>query len=207
MRTPYGVVLGLSVALGAACGGGTINYNPGTGIDSTPPGVNLLITRAGQPDLEVQARTVPSPNLSGNYGNPAPNTRQAFSILATATDLESGIRSVRLTMNRTVCYQTASGVIAQAYFPTEVRKEAIYTDQQNAPTQASLGDTGVIDNSAFGTDPANISLDNLLVWTNANQVHRAGVGVATRWNMETTNFAGLTTYSDVIHIAAGNTVC
>jgi hypothetical protein len=197
----------MSVALGAACSGGTVNYNPATGSDSSPPAVNLLITRAGEPDLEVQARTVPSPNLSGDYGNPAPNTRRDFSILATATDPESGIRRIRLTLNRTLCYQTSSGVIARANFATVVRREAIYTDQQNAPTQASLGDTGVIDNSVLGTDSANISQDNLLVWTNANQVHRAGVGVATHWNMETTNFAGLTTYSDVIHIVAGNTVC
>ena len=70
-----------------------------------------------------------------------------------------------------------------------------------------MGETGIIDNSAFGTDPANLSDVNLLVWKNANQTRNVGVGVSTKWFMEATNFAGLNTYSEVIFVLAGDTSC
>jgi hypothetical protein len=207
MRRVLQIIAGVSMAAVTTGCGGTVNYNPATTLDTTPPTVNLLITRYGQPQLEVQQRVVPSPNTRGDFGIPIPPRKFDFSILATAKDAESGIRSLKLNMTRTVCYTASSGSVAQAYFGTVVRKEASYTDAQHAPTQPSVGDTGIIDNSPFGTHPANLTDDNLLVWKNANQDRNVGIGVSTKWNMETTNFAGATTYSDVIFISAGDTSC
>lgn len=213
MRGIIHVVAGLSLMAVAAGCGGTINYNPATNSDTTPPDVNLLITRYGQPNLEVQKRVVPSPKVNGSFGvvgQPLPNAKFDFSVLATATDNESGIRHNKLSMTRTVCFISSSGNLAQAYFGSVVRKEATYTNQAQAPTQASLGDTGIIDNSIINNDPtrpANLTDDNLLVRKDANQVPHLGVGVSTKWVMEATNFAGDTTYSEVIFILAGDTSC
>lgn len=186
-------------ALLASCD--TVNYDPATS-DTSPPGVNVLIKRAGLPDLEVQGQTGAARPV-GNYGNLPPTpTRFEFSVLATGTDNESGIRHIKLSMTRTVCYLTSGGAIAQAYSGTVMRKEANYTDRRNAPTQTSLGDTGVID-----TTPNALGKENLLAWTNANGQTRIGIGVSSRWNMEATNFAGQTTFSNSILIAAGDTSC
>ena len=110
-----------------------------------------------------------------------------------------------LKLNRTVCYRTSSGLIAQARFATVTRKQATYPDRANAPTRASLGDTGLI--SDADTASANLTDDNLLVWANANQDRRLGVGVRTTWFMEAVNNNGIRTYSDVIHVLAGETGC
>lgn len=216
MRRRFQIIASISIAAFVTGCGGTVNYNPATNTDMSAPSVNLLIKRVGEPDLEVQKQAVPSPKTAGNFGNLAqvpPGKALDFSVLATATDAESGIRNIRLLMTRTVCYTASNGGVAQAYFGTVERKKATYTDQRNAPTQVSLGDTGIIDNSLMrGADPnlgvwADLTDGNLLVWKNANQQHNMGVGVSTKWNMETTNFAGATTYSDVIFILAGDTSC
>lgn len=182
----------------------TIKYDPATNADTSPPATNLLIKRAGAPDLEVQNLVTPSPRLANTLEPLPANGRWDFSVLATATDAESGIRSIKLNMTRTVCYIASGGGVAQAYSGTVTRKEATYT-AANAPKQASLGDTGVIDN----TDRAkwDKTEPNLLLWTNANGDRNVGVGVATKWNMEAVNFAGLTTYSGVIYMNAGNLGC
>ncbi|HEY0306204.1 MAG TPA: hypothetical protein VGC44_14620 [Longimicrobiales bacterium] len=183
-------------------GSGTVNYNPANP-DGTPADVNLLIKVAGQQDLQVGKQTPGAAKVSFNYGSPVPNTRSTFSVLATATDAESGIRYIKLSVTRTVCYRTSSGGLSQAYTGTVMRKEQTYTDQTRAPVQASLGDTGIFDP---GT-PATASIDNLLVFTDANGTRRLGVGVSTRWNMEARNFGGGTTYSDGITVFAGDVSC
>jgi hypothetical protein len=204
MQTNCLITIVAVAALLTGCGT-TVNYNPATNPDGTAPTVNLLIKRYGEPDLEVQERTGPSQNLRGDYGNPIPNKKLEFSILATAKDAESGIKTVKLKVTRTVCFQTTGGVIAAAPFATQVVKEASYSDQQNAPTAVSLGFTGIIDNTSFAK--ANPSDDNLLVFTNAQGNRIFGVGVATYWSMETENFAGATTGSDIIYITAGDLSC
>lgn len=214
MRRIRRIIAAMSLApltLGLGCGSGaasnTVDYNPATNNDTTKPWVNLLVARPGEQNLEVQAQTIPSSRKSTNYGNPVPPVHSDFSVLATATDSQSGIRHVKLNMTRTVCYTSSAGNVAQAYFGTITRKEATYTDQAHAPVQASLGDTGVIDASAEGTDSTHITDPNLLVWRNANGVLSVGVGVSTKWGMEATNFAGQTTYSDVIFVLSGNVSC
>ena len=112
MRKALNIITGISIAALVTGCGGTINYNPATNSDTTAPTVNLLITRYGEPNLEVQGRVVPSPKTSGNFGNPAPKKKSDFSILATANDAESGIKSVKLSMTRTVCYIASNGNIA-----------------------------------------------------------------------------------------------
>lgn len=194
----FAVVMG---GLLAAC---QSTVNPSTP-DTTPPATNLLIKRAGAPDLEVQNRSGPSANKADNLGAFPASRKFDFSVLATATDQQSGIRDVKLSVTRMVCYRASSGAIAQAYFGTVTRKQANYPDPKQVPSQASLGDTGVIDNTPFAI--ANPSADNLLVWVNANQVSAVGVGVLTRWSMEAKNAAGLTSYSDAITIGAGDTSC
>ena len=177
--------------------------NPSTP-DTTPPATNLLIKRAGAADLEVQNRSGPSANKADLVPFPA-SRKFDFSVLETATDPQSGIREVKLNMTRMVCFKSSSGGIAQAYSGTVTRKQANYPDPKQVPSQASLGDTGVVDNTPFAI--ANPSADNLLVWVNANQVSAVGVGVLTRWSMEAKNAAGLTSYSDAITIGAGDTSC
>ena len=208
------ILAGVSIAVVATGCGGTVNYNPATNSDTTPPAVNLLIKRAGQPDLEVQKQTIPAPMppARGDFGNPIPKSRFDFSILATATDAESGIKSVSLKMTRTVCYMSSGGVIAQAYFGSVERKVATRADQTNAPIQLSVGDTGIIDNSenrlVNGTlVPANLFDENLLVRKDGNQMPHLGIGVSTKWFMEAKNFNGGTSFSDVIFIVAGDTSC
>lgn len=199
------VVAMLVGALVTGCQTQTVNYNPATKPDSTPPAVNVLIKRYGAPDLEVQKLAGPSANVSANLGALPVNGKFDFSVLATATDNESGIRNVKLLMMRTVCNIDTPGSNNKKYFGTVTRKESTYTDQTQAPTQVSLGDTGLIDNTNFAN--ANPTDDNLLVWLTANATLRVGVGVWTKWSMEATNFAGLTTYSDTITIAAGDLGC
>lgn len=185
--------------------GTTVNYDPYTQLDGTPPTVNLLINRYGQPDLEVQALNGPSQNLKGDYGAAIANQKFEFSILATGKDAESGIKSIKLFVTRTVCYNTAAGTQSPAYFGTKLAKEVTYTDQHNAPTSPSLGFTGVIDNTASAR--ANPTDDNLLVWVNANGVRSVGAAVAMYWTVETVNFAGAKTISDRIWISAGDASC
>ena len=201
MRISSCITIALCAVL-ASCTNNTVNYDPATNSDTSPAGVNVLVRRAGQPDLEVQGQTPGATRPVGNYGNLTPVTRQEFSVLATGTDNQSGIRHIKLNLTRTVCYVSSSGAIAQAYSGTVMRKEATYTDRRNAPIQASLGETGVID-----TTPNALGPDNLLAWTNSNGLTRIGVGVSSRWNMEATNFAGQTTYSNSIVVVAGDTSC
>lgn len=185
-----------SCGLIVSCG----SVNPSTP-DTTAPTLNLLIKRAGAPDLEVQTRSGPAAPVAANLGTTFPaNGKFDFSVLATATDPESGIRELKLSMTKMVCYRTSAGNIAQAYSATVTRKEASYPDPKQVPSQASVGDTGVIESGS-------VAQDNLLVWVNANQVRSAGVGVLTRWSMEAKNAAGLTSYSNAITIGAGDTSC
>ena len=180
------------------------SVNPSTP-DSTPPSTNLLIKRTGAPDLEVQTRSGAAAPVAANLGAFPGNGKFDFSVLATATDPESGIRELKLSMTKAVCYRTSAGNIAQAYSATVTRKQASYPDPKQVPSQASVGDTGLIDHSQFAI--ANPSPDNLLVWVNANQVSSVGIGVLTRWTMEAKNAAGLTSYSNAITIGAGDTSC
>lgn len=214
MRRFLQSIAGLSIAVAVTGCGGTVNYNPATTTDSTPPAVNLLIRIAGQSDLEVQKQSVPAPMTPTNatLGDLAMKKKLDFSVLATATDAESGIKSIKLSMTRTVCYMSSGGNLAQAYFGSVERKAATSTDPKNAPVQLSVGDTGIVDNSenqlANGTMvPANLFDENLLVWKNANQLPSLGIGVSTKWFMEAKNFNGSTTYSDPIFIRAGDTSC
>lgn len=207
MRAIRGIVASMSVASLVIGCGGTANYNPANGVDGTPPTVNLLVRRYGAPDVEVQAQNGPSPKLSTNFGNPAPNAESDFSVLATAKDPESGIRNMKIVMTRTVCFTGASGGNNGAPLGTVTRKEAQWTDQQHAPTSPSLGETGIIDARPVALSPDSINETNLLVFRNSQGNLRAGVGVATKWGLEATNFAGLTTYSDVIYVLAGDLAC
>lgn len=192
--------IAVSCGLTVSCG----SVNPSTP-DSTAPSTNLLIKRAGAPDLEVQTRSGPAAPVAANLGTLPPNGQFDFSVLATATDSESGIRELKLSMTKMVCYRTSAGNVAQAYSATVTRKQASYPDPKQVPSQASVGDTGVIDNRQFAI--ANPSPGNLLVWVNANQVSSVGIGVLTRWSMEAKNAAGLTSYSNSITIGAGDTSC
>lgn len=201
------MVASMSVASLALGCGGTVNYNPANAPDATPPTVNLLITRPGAPDVEVQGQPGVTPKKSTDFGNPAPNSKKDFSVLATAKDPESGIKDLKIVMTRTVCFTGSGGGNNSAPFGTVTRKEATWTDQQHAPTSPSLGETGIIDNSSFGTTPPNLDQTNLLVFRNAQGALMVGNGVATKWGVEATNFAGQTTYSDVIYVTAGNTTC
>ena len=208
MQGIRGIVASMSVASLALGCGGTVNYNPANGVDGTPPTIDLLITRAGQPDLEVQGQPGVMPKKIGNFGNPVPNATSDFSILATAKDPESGIRNLKIVMTRTVCFATPNGPPpASAPFGTVTRKEATWTDQTHAPTSPSLGETGIIDGRPQALSTNGMNETNLLVFKTAQGNLRAGVGVATKWGAEATNFAGQTTYSDVIYIAAGDLTC
>lgn len=207
MRAIRGIVASMSVASLVLGCGGTVNYNPGSGPDGTPPTVNLLETRPGAPDVEVQALSGPSAKKSTNYGNPAPVAKSDFSILATAKDMESGIKDLKIVMTRTVCFTGSGGGNNSAPFGTVTRKEAKWTDQSHAPTNPSLGETGIIDARPQALSQAGMDETNLLVFRNAQGNLVAGKGVATKWGMEATNFAGATTYSDIIYVIAGDVSC
>ena len=214
MKAIRGIVALMSVASlvmgcpgGSGGAGGTVNYNPANGLDTSPPTINLLIKRYGAPDVEVQGQNGPSANLSTNFGDPAPNAKSDFSVLATAKDLESGIKNLKITMTRTVCYTSSGGANAGAPFPTVTRKEANWTNQQQAPTNPSLGETGVIDGRNPDSIPGGISATNLLVWKNSQGHSDTGKGVSTKWGAEATNFAGKTVYSDAIRVFAGSVTC
>jgi hypothetical protein len=196
----------MSAASFAVACGGTVNFNPATTPDGTPPTVNLLITRAGAPDVEVQGQPGANPKKSTNFGT-LTNAKGDFSVLATAKDPESGIKDLKIVMTRTVCFTGSGGGNNSAPFATITRKEAKWTDQTHAPTSPSLGETGIIDNTTFGTSPGNLNETNLLVFRNAQGTLMVGNGVATKWGVEATNFAGATTFSDVIFVLEGNTTC
>jgi hypothetical protein len=207
MRTIRGIVASMSVASLVAGCGGEVNYNPATGADATAPTVNLLVSRPGAPDVEVQGQSGPSAKKSTDFGNPAPNASSDFSVLATAKDPESGIRDLKIVMTRTVCFTGSGGGNNSAPFGTVTRKEAHWTDQQHAPTSPSLGETGIIDARPQALTQAGMDTTNLLVFKNAQGNLVAGKGVATKWGVEAKNFAGQTTYSDVIYVLAGDVTC
>lgn len=207
MHAIRGIVATMSVASLVIGCGGTVNYNPSSGLDGTPPTVNLLVRRSTPPDVEVQAQSGPSAKKSTSFGNPAPNAISDFSVLATAKDPESGIRDLKIVMTRTVCFTGSGGGNNSAPFGTITRKEAHWTDQQHAPTSPSLGETGIIDARPVAFTPDSISETNLLAWRNSQGNLREGTGVATKWGMEATNFAGKTTSSDIIYVLAGNNTC
>lgn len=191
---------------GTGDAGGTVNWDPATGVDTTGPAVNLLITRPGAPDVEVQGQPGANPKKSTSFGDTAITALKDFSVLATAKDPESGIKDLKIVMTRTICFTSSGGANAAAPLPTVTRKETHWTDRTHAPTSPSLGETGVID----GRDTSvthGISATNLLVWKNSQGHSDRGNGVATKWGMEATNFAGKTTYSDVIYVLAGPTIC
>ena len=205
MRTIRGIVASMSVAgLAIGCGGGSdeVNFNPANG-DATPPTINLLIKRAGAPDVEVQGQSGPSAKKSTSFGDPAPNAKSDFSVLATAKDPESGIRNLKIVMTRTVCTTPTTS----APFGTVTRKQASWTDPTHAPTSPSVGETGIIDARPQALSQAGMDLSNLLVFRNSQGTLSSGVGVATKWGAEATNFAGQTTFSDVIFVLAGPTTC
>lgn len=213
MHAIRGFVASMSVAsMVMGCGGGgggdTVNYNPANGVDATPPTVNLLITRAGAPDVEVQGQPGVTPKKVVAFGALNTTAQQDFSVLATAKDPESGIRNMKIVMTRTVCFATQNGPPpASAPFGTVTRKQASWTDQTHAPTSPSLGETGVIDGRPQALSSAGMNETNLLVFKNAQGTLRAGVGVATKWGLEATNFNGQTTFSDVIYVTAGDISC
>jgi hypothetical protein len=203
MRTFHGIFVAFVIAGSFSACGTTINT---VGVsDSSPPAVDLLITSSqNSPHLEVQGRTGATTVLTDNKGR-FNNSKYEFSVLATATDQESGIKHIKLIMKRTVCYRTEAGDLAKAYFGTVTRKEVTSTDPRKAPSQVSLGDTGRFDTSLWAID--NPADDNLFVWVNANQRRAVGIGVSTKWSMEAMNFAGATTYSDPINVVAGDLSC
>jgi hypothetical protein len=207
MHAIRGIVASMSVASLVIGCGGEVNYNPANAPDGAPPTVNLLVTRPGAPDVEVQALSGPSAKKSTNFGNPAPAAKSDFSVLATAKDPESGIRDLKIVMTRTVCFTGSGGANNSAPFPTVTRKERNWTDQQHAPTSPSLGETGIIDARPQALSQAGRDTSNLLVFRNAQGNLMAGLGVATKWGMEATNFAGQTTNSDVIFVLAGDVTC
>jgi len=149
----------------------------------------------------------PSAKKSTNFGNPAPNANSDFSVLATAKDPESGIKDLKIVMTRTVCFTGSGGGNNSAPFATVTRKEAKWTDQTQAPTSPSVGETGIIDARTASLQPGAMDETNLLVFKNAQGNLIAGTGVATKWGMEATNFAGGTTYSDIIYVIAGDVSC
>ena len=67
-KVPRILLASAAAMLLAACGG-TVDTSKGTN-DTTPATVKSPITRAGQPNLEVQQLVTPSPNVRGDYGSP-----------------------------------------------------------------------------------------------------------------------------------------
>lgn len=209
MRVSPRITVALFTLLAASCGGGTVDDQQAAAKDTTPAAVNLLITRVGQMNLEVQTQTLPAtaPPI-GDFGPIGPSFAKDFSVLATATDNESGIRDIKLSMTRTVCFAGSGGNVLQAYSGTVTRKTANYPDPRNAPKQASLGDTGIMDSSKDSLGAfKNLTEANLLTRKLSNQSLSMGVGARTRWNMEARNHAGQTTYSNSIVITAGDVSC
>jgi hypothetical protein len=209
MHAIHRIVALMSIAsLMVGCGG-TVNYNPNNPTpDMTGPTVNLLVSRYGATDVEVQGQGPTSANKSTNFGNPAPTTRVSdFSVLATAKDPESGIKDLKIVMTRTVCFTGSGGGNNGAPFHTVTRKETRWTNPQSAPTSPSLGETGIIDARPLMLTPDSIKATNLLAYESSQGHLRPGVGVATKWGMEATNFAGATTYSDAIYVLAGDVAC
>lgn len=204
MHTVRGIVASMLVM---GCGGGEVNYNPANGIDGTPPTVNLLVKRPGAADVEVQALSGPSAMKKTDFGNLDPSAQKDFSVLATAKDPESGIKDLKIKMTRTVCFTGSGGGNNSAPFGTLTRKSAQWSDQTHAPTSPSLGETGIIDARPQALSQVGMNETNLLVFRNAQGTLNAGNGVATKWSMEATNFAGQTTFSDVIFVTAGNVTC
>lgn len=212
------IVAALSFASLAAGCGSTVEYDPRTSSDATAPSVNLLVRRAGQPDLEVQTQTLgPHTQVIGDVGEfnttsgfrwLKPDTIYDFSVLATATDPESGIESMRLLMNRTVCYMGSGGAVLQDYRPSETRRTVTYTDPANAPVQASLGYTGIVNTHDDSTGSRyDVSETNLIVHTDGSGARVHGVGVMTEWYMEAENFNGTIGRSNSIMLRSGNVNC
>jgi hypothetical protein len=172
----------------------TVDWSHPTAPDPTPVTVDMVFTRPNAANLEVMAATVPQPSTAWIIPTLPTGSEDDFSIVATAKDPESGVATVSLSVQRTVCFVASDGSISSALQAPEVRKQASYPNRAKAPVTASLGDT--------------VYVSQLLVFQDANGHAVKGVGVKSVWTMQATNNqSALPVFSNAIKVGIGNTTC
>lgn len=167
-------------------GCGNVPFNPATNTDTTAPRVALRAEGAQPTAVEV-TNFVPGA-LQNVHVNANPNA--AVKLLGTATDNESGIKEIKLSVTRTVKFIASNGGLAEAYFGTKVLDTRTYSlNNGQAPT--------------FGAIQLTVKPGDEFVYQNANGNTMMGVGVVLEYNIEARNFNGQMSYTDKLVVTSG----
>mgnify|MGYP001312039918 CR=1 FL=1 len=162
-----------------------VPYNPATSTDTTPPKVALRIEGAGSNAIEVTNWDPANPQNKSGTANP----NATLKLLATATDNESGIKEVKLSVLRTVKYLSSSGLLVDnrmASVTVDSRSYALNNGQ--APSMGAIQLTVV---------PS----DQFVFMNNGQAV--TGVGVVLEYNVEAKNQNGQTAHTERLVISSG----
>jgi len=136
--------------------------------------------------FEAVDRTLATPqNLRGTVSDTA-----NLDVLSTATDNESGIREVKIMLNRTVYYLASNGTIVSTLFPSIVVATNAYTVTNGHLPQ-------------MGAANFRVNIGGQRRFTNANGNPVIGTGVTLQYYVEAKNGAGLTSYTDTVTVTAG----
>lgn len=176
--------MGLIVAtLFAGCT--PVPYNPATSSDTTPPQVALRIEGAGANAIEVTNWDAANPqNKSGTA-----NQNATLKLLATATDNESGIKDIKLSVLRTVKYIASNGsLVDNRMASSTVDAKTFALNNGQAPAMGAIQLTVV-------------PRDQFVFMNNGQTV--TGVGVVLEYNVEAKNQNGQTAHTERLVISSG----
>lgn len=163
-----------------------VPYNPSTNSDTSKPQVALRVEGAGPNAVEV-TNFVPG---SLQNKNAIANPNATIKLLATATDNESGIKEIKLSVLRTVKYIASNGSLVDNRMASQVVDSKIYNlNNGQAPSMGAI--------------QVNVKPANEFVFTNANGTVITGVGVVLEYNVEAKNHAGLSDYTDRLTVSSG----
>lgn len=173
----------IGAALLAGCT--PVPYNPATNTDTTPPNVALRIEGAGPNAIEATNWDPHNPQNKSGSANP----NATLKLLATATDPESGIKEIKLSVLRTVKYLSSSGLLVDNRMASATVDAKTYAlNNGQAPSM------GVIQLTVVPSDQ--------FVFMNNGQAV-TGVGVVLEYNVEARNQNGQMAHTERLVISSG----
>ena len=192
------IVLAIAVIGVQACQ--TVPYDPATTNDTSAAKPIVLrvdssvsqLDSSGRPrdigeaSFEAVDRVLDAPqNVRGTVSDTA-----NIDVLATATDNESGIKEVKVMLNRTVYYLASNGSIVSTLFPSIVVATKSYTVSNGRLPQ-------------MGAANYRVNIGGQRRFNNANGNPVVGTGVTLQYYAEAKNGVGMTSYTDTVTITAG----
>ena len=178
-------IRGLIIVAASLAGCTQVPYNPSTSTDTTPPQVALHIEGAGPNAIEVTNWDPAHPQNKNGTAHPA----ATLSLLATATDNESGIKEIRLNVLRTVKYIASNGSLVDNRMASAVVDAKSYAlNNGQAPS--------------MGVIQLNVVPRDQFVFVNNGQTV-TGVGVVLEYNVEAKSQNGQWSHTEKLVISSG----